>query len=270
MSFGKDKTRVCGYIYIYISLVLFMYFYIYLCSLISWKQFNLFTFFCRYLLGQSLIQISLKTSAGSFWVILRLILVVLLRAVKPFLIKTCKDVFCITPMLTAPKQIFTVSPLLLKAFLGYVGLFCSIFLYFLRTVWFPIKFCIYILDNNLMVVKLKNVMGCIALSLGLFWVLFYLGQGFFSIFLYFLRKVRYVFTKCCKDILDTLAITQKIIWHVAFIWQGYFKVFWGPFLSIYSSPSLCLEKPWIFPWCFAQTFWSLRKKIVCLGHFRLI
>ena len=102
---------------------------------------------------------------------------VLLTAVKPFLIKTCKDVFCITPMLTAPKQIFTVSPLLLKAFLGYVGLFCGIFLYFLRTVWFPIKFCIYILDNNLMVVKLKNVMGCIALGAILGFVLF--GARFF-------------------------------------------------------------------------------------------
>ena len=62
------------------------------------------------LLGQSLIQKklhSLKTSAESFWVILRLILVVffyLLRAAKPFLIKVPKDAICISPTLTALKN----------------------------------------------------------------------------------------------------------------------------------------------------------------------
>ena len=47
---------------------------------------------------------SLKTSAELFWVILGLILMeflYLVRTVKPCLKKVCKDVSCITPMLTA-------------------------------------------------------------------------------------------------------------------------------------------------------------------------
>ena len=48
------------------------------------------------------IYIQLKY-AESFWVILGLILAVLLRVVKPLLIKGFKDVFCVTPMLTALK-----------------------------------------------------------------------------------------------------------------------------------------------------------------------
>ena len=48
----------------------------------------------------------------------------------------------------------------------------------------------------------------------------------FSIFLYFLRRVRYVFMKFCKDILGiTVAVTQKILYHVAFVFPSYFKVF---------------------------------------------
>ena len=39
------------------------------------------------------------------------------------------------------------------------GLYCSIFLYFLRTVWFLMKFFLYIFDNTLMIVRLKNFMG---------------------------------------------------------------------------------------------------------------
>ena len=41
----------------------------------------------------------------------------------------------------------------------YIGLFHGIFLYFLRTVCFHMKCCTYIVDNTLMVVKLKNFMG---------------------------------------------------------------------------------------------------------------
>ena len=82
---------------------LFMYSLLLLCSCIYWKQFSLFTslFFHRnfwcYLDNYLLKKIhSLKTSAESFFVILGLILEVflyLLTAVKPFLIKVCKDVF---------------------------------------------------------------------------------------------------------------------------------------------------------------------------------
>ena len=63
------------------------------------------------LLRQSLIQKklhSLNIFAESFWVVLGLILVVflcLLRAVKPFLIKFCKDIFCTNPVLTALKKL---------------------------------------------------------------------------------------------------------------------------------------------------------------------
>ena len=46
---------------------------------------------------------SLKTSTESFLVILAVFLY-LLRAVQPFLIKFCKDVFCIAPILNALKK----------------------------------------------------------------------------------------------------------------------------------------------------------------------
>ena len=73
------------------------------------------------LLGQSFIQKNVKVSAESFWVILGLILLVflyLLRVVKPFLIKVCKNVFCITPILTVLNIFFTANPFLLEAILG--------------------------------------------------------------------------------------------------------------------------------------------------------
>ena len=40
-----------------------------------------------------------------------------------------------------------------------IGLFHGIFLYFLRTLCFHMKCCTYIVDNTLIVVKLKNFMG---------------------------------------------------------------------------------------------------------------
>ena len=92
------------------------------------------------LLGQSFIQKNRKVSAESFWVILGLILLVflyLLRVVKPFLIKVCKNVFCITPILTV-LNIFCKSFSPGSHFRVFFGLSCCIFLYFLRTVW-PLK-----------------------------------------------------------------------------------------------------------------------------------
>ena len=50
----------------------------------------------------------------------------LLRAVKPFLIKVCKDAFCITPMLTALRNIFTAN-LLVEAILGYFLVCLAVF-----------------------------------------------------------------------------------------------------------------------------------------------
>ena len=83
-----------------------------------------------------------------------------LRAVKSFFIKVCKDVFCITPMLTALKQFFTASSPLQEAILEYFLVWFEVFvLYFLITVWFLVKSCTYILDNTLMVFRLEDFMG---------------------------------------------------------------------------------------------------------------
>ena len=82
------------------------------------------------------------------------------------------------------------------------------------------------------------------------------GMAYFQHFSLFLEKRLVCFMKFCKGILGiTQAITQKIIRHVVFIFQGYVR---SHFCTLYRSP--CHEKRQIFPWCFAQIFWSLRKK----------
>ena len=160
-----------------------------------------------------------------------------LRAVKLFLIKICKDVSCIPPIVTALKKELHSKSSSPSCHCGVLfGLSCGIFLYFLRVVWLLKKFWTYILDNTLMDVRLKHFMGGISLSLGIFWAFFWGGGGrrgcrgyIFSIFMYFLRKVWYVFNvfiKFCQDIpVIALAITQEITWHVTFIFHSYFKLF---------------------------------------------
>ena len=116
---------------------------------------------------------SLKASAELFWIILGLILLeflYFLRAVRPCLKTICKDVVCITPMLTARIFIFTTSPLL-EIILGYFVVSCLVFfLCLLKTVSFVMKFCLYVFDNTRMAVRLKDFIGGVALYLGLFWV----------------------------------------------------------------------------------------------------
>ena len=134
---------------------------------------------------------SLKTSAELFRFVLQLILLeflYLLRAVKPCLKKVCKYVFCITVILTALIFFFTISPPLLEAILGYFLVsFVVFFLYFLRTVWFLMKFCTYILDNTLMAVIRKDFMWRLPFAWGLFEFSFFGGrEQIFSIFLYFI------------------------------------------------------------------------------------
>ena len=128
-------TSLPGTFYVFLLLVL-------LCLPISWKQFSLFTnvFGISWTITDSKKLHSLKTSPESFWVILGIILVLflnLLRAFKPFLIKVCKDVFCITPMLTGIKKLFTASPLLLETILWY---FLVCFVVFFSISWQPFSF----------------------------------------------------------------------------------------------------------------------------------
>ena len=106
---------------------------------------------------------SLKTSAQLFWVILGfnwMEFLYLLRAVKPCLKKVCKDVFCITPMLTA-LIFFHNKPSSPRGHFG-VCLVSNVvfFLYFSRAVWFLMKFCTYILDNTLMAIIQKDLCVC--------------------------------------------------------------------------------------------------------------
>ena len=124
--------------YIIYFIYIYIYIYTFLLTSHSWKQFNLFTLlffhinFWYYLdnhLLKETSQFMLKT-AESFFVILGLILMLLylLRAVKPFLIKVCKVAFCITPMLTALRNIFLSSPLLETVLVW--GHFWSVLWYF--------------------------------------------------------------------------------------------------------------------------------------------
>ena len=83
----------------------------------------------------------------------------LLRAVKILLTKVCKDVFLYYSNAYCTKKIFTANPLLETI----LGLSFGIFLYFLRTVWFQMKIWTYILDNTLMLVRLKKFVGGISL-----------------------------------------------------------------------------------------------------------
>ena len=71
---------------------------------------------------------------GHFWLFWAPILVVflyLLRAVKLFLIKVCKDGFCIIPMLTALKKIHSKSSSPGRHFGVFFGLAYGIFFPFL-------------------------------------------------------------------------------------------------------------------------------------------
>ena len=147
-----------------------------------------------------------------------------MRALKPFLIKVSKDDFCITLMLTALKKDFHRKSSTGDYFRLFVGLSCGIFLYFLRTVLFLMKICTYILDNTLMVVKLKNLWS-IALCLVLFWVLWGKGRGTFSVFFSISWERFGMFYKVLQRYSwYYLIITQKIKWHVTFILQGYFEL----------------------------------------------
>ena len=112
-----------------------------------------------------------------------------IESVKLCLKNVCKDVFCITPMLTSLNVFFTISPLLLEAILGYfLFSFVVFFLYFLRTVWFLMKFCTYILDNTLMIFRLKDFMGVLPFAWGYFEFSFLREGGHFQYFSLFLEK----------------------------------------------------------------------------------
>ena len=98
------------------------------------------------------------------------------------------------------------------------GVFRSVLWHFFSIFWETFGFLWnsphVFLINTLMVVRVKDFMGIVALCLELFWVAFFLGRGehILSLFLYFLRKVRYVFMKFCKSILSiTLGAFLPII-----------------------------------------------------------
>ena len=146
---------------------------------------------------------SLKTE--SFYVVLGLISVVLLRTLKT-LIKFCKDVFYISALKHFHKPFFPGGH-----FRVFFGLFCGIYLYFLKTVWFLMKFDAYIIGN-----KTKKLWRGYCSLLGAILSFVFVeggGRGLISsTFFYFLRKCWNIFIKFCKDPLGiTLGITQNII-----------------------------------------------------------
>ena len=83
-------------------------------------------------------------------------------------------------------------------FMVFFSLSCGIFLYFLRTVWFLLKICTYILDNTLMIVRLKIFIGVLPFAWCWFWVCFFWGGGgrvHFQYFSLFLEKKLVCFMK---------------------------------------------------------------------------
>ena len=181
-----------------------------------------------------------------------------MRALKPFLIKVCKDDFCITLMLTALKKDFHRKSSPGDYFRLFVGLSCGIFLYFLRTVLFLMKICTYILDNTLMVVRLKNLWGyCPLLGAVLSFVRERDG-GIFSIFLYFLRKVWYVSWSFAKIflVLSGNHAKNKMACHLHFA-----RLFWIMLGHIFSDYTvlLILRNPNI-PLMFCTDFLVTKEK----------
>ena len=90
---------------------------------------------------------------------------------------------------------------------------CGIFLHFLRTVWFLMKICTYILDNTLMVVRIKTLWRVLNFAWCYFeFYSFWRGKRqMFNIFLYFLKKFWYVSWNFSKIFLVLLwqSHTQK-------------------------------------------------------------
>ena len=115
--------------YIHTFQPLFMYHYSYYenSSIFSHYSFT-DVFVINWTITYSRKRHSVKTSAELFWVILEFLH--LLRDVKPCLKKVYKDVFCVTPMVTALNYFIhnkSSSP-----FWGIFSLFCGIFSLFLE------------------------------------------------------------------------------------------------------------------------------------------
>ena len=146
----------------------------------------------------------------------------------------------------------------------FFGLSCVIFFYFLRIVWFVMKICTYILDNTLMVVRLKIFVGGIALCFVLILSCFFLkGEGTFSVFFSISWEIFGMFHENLRRYsCITLATTKNNMACCLYFAKLFWTLHSSHFCTLYSSP--CLEKPQIFPWCFVQIFCSLRKKIVWL------
>ena len=123
--------------YVYLLFIFYLFFIlpiflsIYICLLYPYPYKCFWVFGITWTMTYSKKLHSLKTSTESFWVISGLILVEflnLLRSVKHLLIKLGKDVFCITPMLTALTKFFRANPSLLGAIFGvFFGLYCGVF-----------------------------------------------------------------------------------------------------------------------------------------------
>ena len=150
-------------------------------------------------------------------------------------------------MLTALTKVFTASPLL-EAIVRY---FLVCIVVFFSIAWEPFY-------NTLMVVRLKIFMGVLTFAWCWFWVFFFGGGYILSIFLYFLKNVWYVLRSFAKVFL-------VILWQSNTKQYDVFTLFCKATLNYVRShcwilySSHCLEEPQIFP-CFAEIFWSLRRK----------
>ena len=104
-----------------------------------------------------------------FWIILGIILEYVplyLRAAQSFLINVCKSFLYYSNDYCTKIFFHSMSPSAGGLFEVFLVYFEDIFIYFPRNVCFLMTFCTYILDNTLMVLRLKNhKWGCCS-SLG--------------------------------------------------------------------------------------------------------
>ena len=118
-----------------------------------------------------------------------------LRAAQSFLINVCKSFLYYSNDYCTKIFFNSISPSvggLYEAFLVY---FEDNFIYFVTNVCFLMAFGTYILDNTLIVLRLKKQNVVAAFRWELFWVF---REAIFGVFLHFLRTVQYFF----RDVLQ--------------------------------------------------------------------
>ena len=146
----------------------------------------------------SQLEVSAGSYLGLFWGLFWHLFLCFLGAFQSFLIKVCTDVFFYCSHGHCNKSFFTLLPSLLAGILGY-------FLVYFRVFISLMKFCTCILDNTLIVLRLKNDTGVLSFAGGYFKFLW----GHFGYLSVFLEIVQYFFMNFCIYVLCFRFITSR-------------------------------------------------------------